>query len=80
MQRVTSLVDMLFNSCKCFAHLPDYRPKGVFMTYRQLDKSSLAFAAKGGACRAVGRQKKSEVEDHAKACGWGSRVILEFKS
>ena len=45
MQRFGSLVDMLTDSCKRFAHLPAYRSMGVAMHFRELDEASRAFAA-----------------------------------
>ena len=45
MQRFASLVDMLSDSCKRFAHLPAYRSMGVAMSFRELDEASHAFAA-----------------------------------
>jgi len=45
MQRFSSLVDMLTDSCKRFADLPAYRSMGVSLTYRELDVASREFAA-----------------------------------
>jgi len=45
MQRFASLVDMLSDSCKRFAHLPAYRSMGVTMSFREVDEVSGAFAA-----------------------------------
>ncbi len=44
MQRFSSLVDMLTDSCKRFADLPAYRSMGVSLTYRELDVASREFA------------------------------------
>lgn len=41
----TSLVDVLRTSCRRFAELPAYNSMGAQMTYAELDRESLAFAA-----------------------------------
>ena len=41
----TSLVDVLRTSCRRFAELPAYSSMGAQMTYAELDRQSLAFAA-----------------------------------